>query len=216
MYIPFNTFRCKPFGILISKFSTQRRTHYDILNLPKHCTTKQIKDSFIKLSKENHPDVNKSKNAHKAFLDIKEAYNVLSNPETRRGYDLTLTSEKSTRSSHMRRVYRNVNPDSSFYEHRNKSEDKHFEKQPYYGIKGQKRVSNLKIVVVCMWTAIVAVCLQFYLISNSFTLQRELIQRRSEETEKTLSSIRKNAMENGNEVQLEILKAKFSETSRDD
>lgn len=39
---------------------------------------------------QNHPDVNKSKNAHTIFLEINEAYNVLNNKESRRLYDLGL------------------------------------------------------------------------------------------------------------------------------
>lgn len=47
--------------------------------------------------------------------------------------------------------------------------------------------------------------------SNSFTFRRDLLLQRSLENEETLRQIKKQAEENGNEKQLELLKQKFSE-----
>lgn len=60
---------------------------YKILNLKKDCTNQDIKNAFIKLSKKHHPDMNKEKGSHEAFLKVNDAYSVLSKPETRKMYD---------------------------------------------------------------------------------------------------------------------------------
>ena len=39
------------------------------------------------MSKEYHPDLNKEESSLKKFKEIAEAYEILSNPETRKEYD---------------------------------------------------------------------------------------------------------------------------------
>lgn len=47
-----------------------------ILNVDKHSTTKEIKTSFLKLSKIYHPD-NKATGSHSKFVELKTAYDAL-------------------------------------------------------------------------------------------------------------------------------------------
>ncbi len=63
------------------------KDYYKILNVEKTAKLIAIKKAFRKLVKEKHPDVNKSKNAHINFVEINEAYQVLSNPIKRIQYD---------------------------------------------------------------------------------------------------------------------------------
>ncbi|RVX70201.1 hypothetical protein B0A52_05534 [Exophiala mesophila] len=51
-------------------------------------TSAELKKQFYFLSKETHPDLNKSDpEASKRFAEISESYSVLSNPEKRKKYD---------------------------------------------------------------------------------------------------------------------------------
>lgn len=52
----------------------------------------------------------------------------------------------------------------SFWENRDKSKDKYYEGQPYYGIRGVQRVPNRIIVAACLIFAAFGVCLQIILI----------------------------------------------------
>jgi DnaJ homolog subfamily A member 2 len=64
--------------------------YYDVLNLNKDCSDNDIKKSYYKLARENHPDkVDESKReeATKKFQKIGEAYEILSDPEKRKIYD---------------------------------------------------------------------------------------------------------------------------------
>ncbi|XP_037873024.1 dnaJ (Hsp40) homolog 13 isoform X2 [Bombyx mori] len=68
-------------------YSFGRRCHYDVLNLRRNCSDKEIKNAFIQLSKEYHPDKNKDAKAQERFVQIVEAYNILGKPGTRAQYD---------------------------------------------------------------------------------------------------------------------------------
>jgi DnaJ-class molecular chaperone len=68
------------------------RSHYDVLQLEsRSATPDEIKRAFRRLSMELHPDKNgNSEESKRAFQEINEAYNVLSDPEKRGNYDFEL------------------------------------------------------------------------------------------------------------------------------
>jgi len=61
--------------------------YYDTLGVPRTATRELIQNSYRKLARKYHPDVNKSKDAEEKFKQINEAYEVLRDPEKRRRYD---------------------------------------------------------------------------------------------------------------------------------
>lgn len=68
--------------------ANQRKNYYDILKLHERADKRMIKQSYYKLSKKYHPDLNpNNKEAHVKFLEINEAYAVLGNEANKRKYD---------------------------------------------------------------------------------------------------------------------------------
>lgn len=69
-------------------------THYEILGLTREATPTQIREAYRRLAKQYHPDrfsrLSETARAfvHEKMLAINEAYEVLGDPEKRRGYDL--------------------------------------------------------------------------------------------------------------------------------
>lgn len=61
---------------------------YKILNLTYEATAEDIKASYRKLARMYHPDIDPSEDALKMFKDVKDAYDVLSDAEARRKYDV--------------------------------------------------------------------------------------------------------------------------------
>ncbi len=64
-----------------------KRDYYDVLGISRDADETEIKAAFRKLAFQYHPDRNSDGNATEKFKEINEAYEVLSNPEKRAGYD---------------------------------------------------------------------------------------------------------------------------------
>ncbi|WP_284742313.1 DnaJ C-terminal domain-containing protein [Amycolatopsis sp. RTGN1] len=60
---------------------------YTILGVPRTAGQDEIQRAYRKLARQYHPDVNKDPAAEDRFKEISEAYDVLSEPDTRRRYD---------------------------------------------------------------------------------------------------------------------------------
>lgn len=67
--------------------ATAERDYYEILGVDRSASDGDIKKAFRRLARELHPDVSDAPDAHERFREIAEAYEVLSNPETRETYD---------------------------------------------------------------------------------------------------------------------------------
>ncbi len=65
-----------------------KRDYYDVLGVPRNASQEEIKRAYKRLARQYHPDINKSPDAEEKFKEINEAYQVLSDPEKRRQYDL--------------------------------------------------------------------------------------------------------------------------------
>jgi molecular chaperone DnaJ len=67
--------------------ATSKRDYYEVLALSRSATEEEIKKSFRRLAKQYHPDTNKEQGAEARFVEINEAYEVLSDPQKRAAYD---------------------------------------------------------------------------------------------------------------------------------
>ncbi|MFM8659244.1 MAG: DnaJ domain-containing protein [Candidatus Nitrosotenuis sp.] len=61
--------------------------YYAALETTIDSTQEEIKAKFRQLAKENHPDKSKDEKSAERFAEITEAYEVLSNEETKKDYD---------------------------------------------------------------------------------------------------------------------------------
>lgn len=65
-----------------------KRDYYDILGIDRNASNDEVKKAYRRLAKQYHPDFNKDDaEAENKFKEIKEAYDVLSDPQKRDYYD---------------------------------------------------------------------------------------------------------------------------------
>lgn len=64
------------------------KDYYKILGLDRTASAELIKQRFRELAFENHPDISYNKNANEVFIEIYEAYHILSQPDKKIKYDL--------------------------------------------------------------------------------------------------------------------------------
>ncbi|XP_055838052.1 dnaJ-like protein 60 isoform X2 [Episyrphus balteatus] len=183
---------CVPFyqyNQLIRLYASGPPTHYDVLNLNKNCTADEIRQAFIKLSKQFHPDVKGAKTDPKdtaKFVKISEAYQVLSKTNTRDAYDQDLLA----RSSGIHRGFKKPEV------HRPWEVKPNYDPNPgpYYGIKGVRKVSNATIVMLLIGFAMTGVGIGFISVSQLDELSKEAGEHHA--------AVRVNAQKFGNDEQL--------------
>ncbi|KAK7294730.1 hypothetical protein RJT34_17625 [Clitoria ternatea] len=61
---------------------------YKVLGVDKNASQREIQKAFHKLSLQYHPDKNKAKGAQEKFAQINNAYDILSDEEKRKNYDM--------------------------------------------------------------------------------------------------------------------------------
>jgi tetratricopeptide (TPR) repeat protein len=71
-----------------------QRTYYEILGVPAQASAQEIRRRFRELARTHHPDVARDREkGHRAFVEISEAYQVLSDANRRAEYDLKLRDQ---------------------------------------------------------------------------------------------------------------------------
>ena len=70
---------------------------YSVLQVAPKASDAEIKSAFRTLAKTCHPDVRPGdREAEQAFHEARQAYRFLTNPETRKAYDVFLEGQRAS------------------------------------------------------------------------------------------------------------------------
>src|SRR5439155_11097631 len=67
--------------------ASNKRDYYEVLGVARSASDEEVKKAFRRLAKQYHPDANKEPGAEARFVEINEAYEVLSDSQKRSAYD---------------------------------------------------------------------------------------------------------------------------------
>jgi curved DNA-binding protein CbpA len=74
--------------------------YYEILGVPKAASSAEVRQAYVRLAKERHPDLftdpAEKARAHEFFKEVTTAFNTLSNDRRRQEYDLESQKPKAT------------------------------------------------------------------------------------------------------------------------
>jgi curved DNA-binding protein CbpA len=73
------------------------KDYYKILSIDHTANAEEIKKAYRKLALQYHPDINNTAMAAELFVQINEAYQVLSNEDSKRRYDINYKYGLETR-----------------------------------------------------------------------------------------------------------------------
>jgi hypothetical protein len=115
------------------------KDYFGILGLTADATEADIKRAYRRLAREWHPDVNPSPDATARFVEINEAYELLSDEELRRAYSWKTSNSRADFEEQIRREAifrmwmrdRQADSRSRAYQYANASFDE-FENSPIY------------------------------------------------------------------------------------
>ncbi|KAK2890854.1 hypothetical protein QQF64_006960 [Cirrhinus molitorella] len=187
--------------------------YYELLGLKPDATLEQIKNAFFDKSKKLHPDSDPSNpGLHSQFVQLNEAYTVLSKEGSRRDYDLRLryqyaagpafrssssTSSPSAEASESMRYweqFRQAQPQESTAEE-----------------QGKRKKRNMRLVGYCVLTMVLSLSVHYF----GFRKLEEVHNNFMDEKDRVITEIyntsKERARVNGFKKQQEILRQKHAE-----
>lgn len=136
-----------------------------------------------------------------AFIQLMEAYQVLSKPHSRANYDLSLKGIDTVNYIKRNTVYEPWKVDPMSYSEQGPIYS------PYYGVRGIKKMSNWKIVLACFLFCVFGALVQgFAIFGSSAMYRRQENDRKSAIYNANYEAARRKAETFGNAEQVEHLK----------
>ncbi|XP_070577834.1 dnaJ homolog subfamily C member 4-like [Ptychodera flava] len=206
---------------LVRNFSCTSKmnlNHYEVLGVEKNASAPDIKLAYFEKSKLLHPDARPNDpNQHNRFVQLNEAYAVLSKPLSRRDYDLELAGVRVSPSKV--RVYRAdaTNPfgaDADRTHHDYYGFTGRKGNMPYYGVRGVGKMKNSTVLVGCMILLVSGTILHVWLVKVGGAFSRARLDEKDRKIGEIYNMVKQRARQNGNKKQIELLRQNYKEMTK--
>ncbi|XP_030621550.1 dnaJ homolog subfamily C member 4 [Chanos chanos] len=199
---------------LISHSASHRSSanYYDLLGVKPDASLEQIKNAFFDKSKKLHPDSDPSNpSLHSQFVQLNEAYTVLSREVTRRDYDLRLRNSFSGGQAFRQTSSYSYSPSAEAAERmRYWDQFRHAQENTAEDME-QRKKRNKRLVGYCVLGMIISICVHY----AGFRKLEEVHTNFMDEKDRIITEIynetKERARVNGFKKQQEILRQKHAE-----
>ncbi|XP_056328548.1 dnaJ homolog subfamily C member 4 [Danio aesculapii] len=188
--------------------------YYELLGVKPDATLEQIKFAFFDKSKKLHPDSDPSNpGLHTQFVQLNEAYRVLSKEGSRQDYDLRLRYQYArgqafrTSSSSTNNPNWEANESMRYWEQFRQAQPQ--ENKPEEREKKKKR--NMRLVGYCFLAMLLSVSAHYFGFRKLEEVHNNFMDEKDRVITKIYNESKERARANGVKKQQEILRQKHAE-----
>ncbi|MEQ2287457.1 hypothetical protein AMECASPLE_012766 [Ameca splendens] len=201
---------------MLSHSFAQRKavSHYELLGIKPDASVDEIKNAFFDKSKKLHPDSDPSNpELHSQFVELNEAYRVLSKELSRKEYDFKLQHPyqggQAFRSTSSHTVYRSTtaNDDVHYWEQFRHAQSPEATAEK----RKEKRKRNFKLVIYCVITMMLSVGAHMIFFRKLEEVHNTFMDEKDRVITEIYNDAKERARVNGFKKQTEILRQKHAE-----
>ncbi|KAM7417503.1 hypothetical protein PAMA_017240 [Pampus argenteus] len=209
---------CKSGLRLLSQSATYRKAvnYYDLLGIKSDATVEEIKKAFFDKSKKLHPDTDPSNpGLHRQFVELNEAYRVLSKQPSRKEYDFKIRTPpysgsqafRSTSSQSSYTASTQTQDNIRYWEHFHKTQAQEMTAEEFQ----RRRRKNFRLAGYCIMTMLLSVGVHVFLFSKLEEVHNNFMDRKDRIITQIYNDSKERARINGFKRQTEILQQKHAE-----
>ncbi|XP_017263930.1 dnaJ homolog subfamily C member 4 [Kryptolebias marmoratus] len=207
---------CRKHGLqILSRSYAQRKAvnYYDLLGVKTDATSDEIKNAFFDKSKKLHPDSDPSNPAlHSQFVELNEAYRILSKELSRKEYDFKLHRPYSGG-----QAFRSTSSQSAYQNHHAQESIRYWEQVRYAQNptmteeeKERRRKGNLRLVAYCVIAMMLSIGAHLLFFKKLNEVHTNFMDEKDRAITKIYNEAKERARINGFKKQTEILRQKHA------
>ncbi|XP_029368548.1 dnaJ homolog subfamily C member 4 isoform X2 [Echeneis naucrates] len=208
---------CKSGLRLFSTSSAHRKAvnYYDLLGVKSDATLEQIKEAFFNKSKKMHPDKDPSNpTLHGQFVELNEAYRVLSKEWSRKEYDFKIQHRYSGG-----QTFRSASGHTTYRSGADTHENSRYWEQFHHSGPAQMRTEerqkrsrrNFRLVGYCILGMVLSLGAHIVFFSKVEDMHKKFMDEKDRIITQIYNDSKERARVNGFKKQTEILRHKHAE-----
>lgn len=201
---------------LLSQSSAHRKAvnYYELLGVKPDASLDEIKNAFFAKSKKLHPDSDPSNPAlHSQFVELNEAYRVLSKEGSRKEYNFKIQRPasggqvyRSTSSHTSYRAGTDFQDNSRYWEQFHQSQSQETMSEDW-----QRKRRNFRLVAYCIITMVLSIGAHFTFFKKLEEVHSNFMDEKDRAITEIYNEAKERARANGFKKQTEILRQKHAE-----